>query len=134
MSTKHPIIAVTGSSGAGTTTVSTTFSQIFRREGVNAAMVEGDAFHRYDRSSMREAMAEMQQAGHTHFSHFGPEANLFEELEALFCSYGETGRGRILCMTQRRQGHSAGSQARSPRGRICCLALICCSTRACMVA
>jgi phosphoribulokinase len=95
MSAKHPIIAVTGSSGAGTTTVSSTFSQIFRREKVNAAMVEGDAFHRYDRLGMREAMAEMQRAGHTHFSHFGPEANLFEELETLFHGYRETGLGRI---------------------------------------
>lgn len=95
MSAKHPIIAVTGSSGAGTTTVSSTFSQIFRREKVNAAMVEGDAFHRYDRLGMREAMAERQRAGHTHFSHFGPEANLFEELETLFHGYRETGLGRI---------------------------------------
>ena len=34
MSEKHPIIAITGSSGAGTTTVQHTFEQIFRREGL----------------------------------------------------------------------------------------------------
>ena len=87
MSARHPIIAITGSSGAGTTTVMTTFAQIFRREGVTAAMIEGDAFHRYDRAQMRAMLAEQQAAGAAHFSHFGPEANLFEELERQFASY-----------------------------------------------
>ena len=94
MSAKHPIVAITGSSGAGTTTVMWTFQQIFRREGVTAAVVEGDAFHRFDRIQMRERMAEEQHAGNGHFSHFGPESNLFEELEALFRDYGKTGSGR----------------------------------------
>ena len=95
MSAKHPIIAITGSSGAGTTTVTNTFQQIFRREKVSAAIVEGDAFHRYDRAEMRTKMAEMQAKGDKHFSHFGPEANLFEELETLFRSYSATGTGRV---------------------------------------
>ena len=94
MSVKHPIVAITGSSGAGTTTVMWTFQQIFRREGVRAAIVEGDAFHRFDRQQMRQRMAEETKAGNEHFSHFGPESNLFEELEALFRSYGKTGVGR----------------------------------------
>jgi phosphoribulokinase len=94
MSVKHPIVAITGSSGAGTTTVMWTFQQIFRREGVRPAIVEGDAFHRFDRAQMRERMAEEQRAGNEHFSHFGPESNLFEELEALFRDYGKTGVGR----------------------------------------
>ncbi len=94
MSVKYPIVSITGSSGAGTTTVSSTFAQIFRREGVTAAMVEGDAFHRYDRAEMRAKMAEAAQHGHNHFSHFGPESNLFDELEALFRAYGEAGTGR----------------------------------------
>jgi phosphoribulokinase len=94
MSVKHPIVAITGSSGAGTTTVMWTFQQIFRREGVRAALVEGDAFHRYDRAEMRQMMIEQQKAGNNHFSHFGPDSNLFEELEALFRSYGKYGRGR----------------------------------------
>ena len=94
MSTKHPVIAVTGSSGAGTTTVKKTFTEIFRRENIEAAYVEGDAFHRYDRLEMRDRMELERQQGNAHFSHFGPEGNLFEELETLFREYGETGSGR----------------------------------------
>ncbi|MFY9779214.1 MAG: phosphoribulokinase [Candidatus Baltobacteraceae bacterium] len=95
MSAKHPVIAITGSSGAGTSTVKATFQEIFRREGVRAAVVEGDAFHRYNRLEMRAKMAEAQAAGNERFSHFGPEANLFEELESLFRVYGETGTSRV---------------------------------------
>ena len=94
MSEKHPIIAITGSSGAGTTSVTRTFQKIFRREKVQAALIEGDSFHRFDRKEMRKAMAEAEKAGNRHFSHFGPEANLFEELESVFREYGETGNGR----------------------------------------
>jgi phosphoribulokinase len=94
MSERHPIISITGSSGAGTTSVMRTFQEIFRREGVKAAFVEGDAFHRYDRTEMKQRMAEELKRGNEHFSHFGPENNLFEELEALFRDYGATGRGR----------------------------------------
>ncbi|HTO43302.1 MAG TPA: phosphoribulokinase [Burkholderiales bacterium] len=95
MSVAHPIIAVTGSSGAGTTSVTRTFQHIFRREKIAAALVEGDSFHRYDRAEMSAAMEEAARRGNTHFSHFGPEANLFEELETLFCEYGASGRGRV---------------------------------------
>jgi phosphoribulokinase len=95
MSQAHPIIAITGSSGAGTTTVTTTFEQIFRRESISAAVIEGDSFHRYDRLQMRALMAEKAAAGEQHFSHFGPEANLFAELEALFAAYGATGGGTM---------------------------------------
>jgi phosphoribulokinase len=94
MSTLHPIIAITGSSGAGTTSVSKTFAQIFRREHVNAAFVEGDAFHRYDRTGMAERMAAEAALGNHQFSHFGPAANLFDELEQLFADYAATGGGR----------------------------------------
>ncbi|MDE2306198.1 MAG: phosphoribulokinase [Gammaproteobacteria bacterium] len=95
MSTTHPIIAVTGSSGAGTTSVTRTFNWIFRREGINAAIVEGDSFHRYNREEMKAKMAEASARGDQHLSHFGPENNLFKELEETFRVYGETGRGRI---------------------------------------
>jgi phosphoribulokinase len=91
---KHPIISITGSSGSGTTSVKKTFDEIFRREKINAAYIEGDAFHRYDRAGMRVAMEEAQKAGDNHFSHFGPEANLLEELEAAFREYSESGSGR----------------------------------------
>ncbi len=95
MSAKHPIIAITGSSGAGTSTVMRTFVNIFRREGIKAALVEGDAFHAYDRAAMRQKMREEEAKGNHHFSHFGPDANLFGELENLFKTYSESGRGRI---------------------------------------
>lgn len=95
MSKKHPIIAITGSSGAGTTTVTKTFEHIFRREGLTAALVEGDSFHRFDRQTMKAKMSEELAAGNQHFSHFGPVANLFEELEGLFRRYGESGTGMV---------------------------------------
>jgi phosphoribulokinase len=94
MSATHPIIAVTGSSGAGTTSVMRTFEQIFRREQVTAAFVEGDSFHRYDRVAMRKKMSDALAQGDYSYSHFGPDANLFEELDSLFRSYGESGRGQ----------------------------------------
>lgn len=94
MSTRHPVIVVTGSSGAGTTTVKNTFEQIFRREGVTAATIEGDAFHRYDRAGMKVAIAEAEAAGNNHFSHFSPDANLLDELGAVFRQFGQDGTGR----------------------------------------
>lgn len=93
MSQKHPVIAVTGSSGAGTSTVKNSFEHIFRREKLNVAIVEGDSFHRYDRESMKAAVAESTKNNGRPISHFGPEANEFEKLEALFKEYGETGSG-----------------------------------------
>jgi phosphoribulokinase len=95
MSARHPIISVTGSSGAGTTSVTRTFQWIFRREGINAQVVEGDSFHRYNREEMKAKIAEAAREGNPHLSHFGPENNLFAELEALFRRYGETGRGKV---------------------------------------
>ena len=94
MSVKHPIIAITGSSGAGTTSVTRTFENIFRREKVTAAIIEGDSFHRYDRLEMRKKAAEAEKQGDKNFSHFGPTTNLFSELETLFRTYGETGTGK----------------------------------------
>lgn len=95
MSAKHPIIAVTGSSGAGTTSVMKTFEQIFRREHVEVAYVEGDSFHRYDREEMKQQMALALDRGDHHFSHFGPDSNLFGQLEELFRTYGDRGGGRV---------------------------------------
>ena len=94
MSERHPIIAITGSSGAGTTSVTRTFENIFRREGVKAAIIEGDSFHRYDRKEMKVKAAEAEAAGNKHFSHFGPKANELDKLEALFRTYAETGTGK----------------------------------------
>jgi phosphoribulokinase len=106
MSTKHPVIAITGSSGAGTTTVMSSFVNIFRREELKAHLVEGDAFHRFNRLEMRQEMKDAEARGDKNYSHFGPEANLFKELEDLFRSYGETGTGRT-----RKYLHDAGEAA-----------------------
>ena len=95
MSDRHPIISITGSSGAGTSTAKRAFEAMCAREGVKLAVVEGDAFHRYDRVEMKAQMAKAAERGDNHFSHFGPDANLFGELEKLFRSYGETGVGRV---------------------------------------
>ena len=94
MSHKHPVIAITGSSGAGTTTVKRAFEHIFWREKIDPMIVEGDSFHRYNRAEMREAMKKAETAGNRNFSHFGAEANLFGELEKLFKTYGETGTAK----------------------------------------
>ena len=93
MSKQHPVIAVTGSSGAGTTTVKTAFEHIFRRLEVNAAIVEGDSYHRYNRNEMRAAVTEASQRGEN-ISHFGPEANILCELAELFRQYGKDGTGK----------------------------------------
>lgn len=92
MSLKHPIIAVTGSSGAGTSIARDAFETMFRKIGIKPAFIEGDCFHRYDRAEMEKLNAEAEAKGEN-LTHFGPEGNLFEELEALFKEYGEKGTG-----------------------------------------
>lgn len=94
MSVKHPIIAVTGSSGAGTTTVKKAFEDIFRRGRFKPAVIEGDSFHRYDRQEMKQAVAAAEKEGRD-LSHFGPGANLFDKLEDLFHRYSESGTGQV---------------------------------------
>lgn len=95
MSVKHPIVAITGSSGAGTTTVMSSFKHIFRREGISAQVLEGDSMHRYDRMAMRAEMKRQTESGNNNFSHFGPEANLLAELEEIFKTFGATGKGKV---------------------------------------
>ena len=94
MSIKHPIISVTGSSGAGTSTVKHTFQQIFRRESVKAATLEGDAFHRYNRVEMKKELEKRNTNRGATFSHFSFEANLLPELEECFRNYSEKGKCR----------------------------------------
>ncbi len=94
MSTKHPIIAVTGSSGANRQTVRETFEKLCYREKLNSAYVQGDGFHRYDRTQMKKTIVEAAKDDDPHFSHFSPAANLFDEQETLYQVYGETGLGR----------------------------------------
>jgi phosphoribulokinase len=95
MSVKHPVIAVTGSSGAGTTTVMQSFAHIFRREGIEAQVIEGDSFHRYNRLEMRERVQAADRGSGPPISHFGPEGNLLRELADSFAEYGTSGRGRV---------------------------------------
>jgi phosphoribulokinase len=94
MSARHPIISITGSSGAGTTSVKRIFEQIFRREKIEAAFIEGDAFHRYDREAMKKKVAAEEKAGNPNFNHFNVEANELEKLEEIFEEYGRRGSGR----------------------------------------
>lgn len=93
MSVKHPIIAVTGSSGAGTSAVKDAFEYIFAKHNINAAIIEGDCFHKYNRIEMEYLSREATEQGYN-LTHFGPEGNLFEELEAVFRSYSENGTGK----------------------------------------
>lgn len=94
MSELHPIIAVTGSSGAGTSTAQQAFQRIFDALDVRAAYVQGDSFHAYNRERMR-AMLERARIRGENFSHFGPGANLFDKLEKLFRDYGARGTGMV---------------------------------------
>jgi phosphoribulokinase len=104
MSAKHPIISITGSSGAGTTSVKRIFEQIFRREKIEAAFIEGDAFHRYDRNGMKEKVAEEEKKGNPNFTHFNAEANELAILESVFEEYGRRGganfRPATCCSTK----------------------------------
>ena len=103
MSTRHPIIAVTGSSGAGTTTVMKSFAHIFRREKLKAQVIEGDSFHRFNRAEMREKVRAADHGEGPQISHFGPESNLLADLDRVFGQYGATGQGEV-----RRYIHDAG--------------------------
>jgi phosphoribulokinase len=94
MSKKHPVIAVTGSSGAGTTTVKRAFESIFRHYEINPAVIEGDSLHSLGRVEFRERVKLEEAKGNTTFSHFGPEANHFDKIEETFKVYGKTGGGK----------------------------------------
>jgi phosphoribulokinase len=93
MSAKHPIIAVTGSSGAGTSTTSSVFAHLFRQHKQQAAFIEGDSFHRYTRPEMDVAIRKAREEG-KHISYFGPEANDFQLLHHFFKEYGDSGTGQ----------------------------------------
>lgn len=111
MSKKHPVISVTGSSGAGTSTVKRAFEHIFLMENIKAAIVEGDSYHKYNRLEMREVMKTASAEGRN-MSHFGLEANVLDKLEDLFKEYGETGNG------QRRYYLHSSEEAEYHNGRL----------------
>lgn len=112
MSVKHPVVAVTGSSGAGTSTVKKAFEHIFFREKITPLIIEGDSYHRYDRAAMKEQMAKEEAKGNRFFSHFGENANEFGKLEETFKTYGETGK------CQRRYYLHSDEEAEHHNGRI----------------
>ncbi|CAC9950268.1 Phosphoribulokinase [Bathymodiolus heckerae thiotrophic gill symbiont] len=91
MSKQHPVVVVTGSSGAGTTFVKRAFESIFEKEEITALIVEGDSFHKYDRAAMKKMVQTEEEKGNNHFSHFGPDANEFNKIEDTFKDYGTTG-------------------------------------------
>ncbi|HEY0973425.1 MAG TPA: phosphoribulokinase [Solimonas sp.] len=92
MSLSHPIIGITGSSGAGTSTAVKAFARVFDGLRLRPAMVEGDAFHAYDRSQLRKTL-ERARIRSENFSLFGPSGNHLERLEGLLRQYGDTGTG-----------------------------------------
>ena len=91
MSKKFPIVAITGSSGSGTTTVRQSFQHIFKREKINATVIEGDSYHKYERAEMDALIKERDSNPASNFSHFGPEANILGELANTFETFGQTG-------------------------------------------
>lgn len=93
MTIKHPVVAVTGASGAGTTVVQQAFNQIFFRQGLNAAFIQGDSFLKYDKDEMFQVMDDAESEDKV-LSCYGPDLNNFQALEALFKNYSETGTGR----------------------------------------
>jgi phosphoribulokinase len=114
MSVRHPIIAVTGSSGAGTTTVMKSFAHIFRREKISAQVIEGDSFHRFSRVEMRERVRQADQGEGPQISHFGPESNLLADLAGTFAAYGQSGAGQVRryvhdAAEARELGHEPGT-------------------------
>lgn len=94
MSVQHPIVTVTGSSGAGTSFVKRAVEAIFDRESLNVAIIEGDSFHKYSRVDMRAKVAESKENGGPVLTHFSEYANEFPKLEELFKTYKETGAGQ----------------------------------------
>lgn len=95
MSDKHPIVTVTGSSGAGRGLVRSLFEKVCSRQGIRPAFVNGESFHRFTRAEMRARTDEARAKGDMDFSHFGPDANLFEAQDELYRTYAASGTGRV---------------------------------------
>ena len=135
MSARHPIIAITGSSGAGTTSVTRTFENVFRRENLNAAIIEGDSFHRHDRKAMKIKAAEAEAAGNKNFSHFGPENNLFRSSKPCFVITPTPAKASAAntCTIPKRPPLTSKILAPSPPGKTCPPTPTCCFTKVCTV-
>ncbi len=136
MSAKHPIISITGSSGAGTTSVKRIFEQIFRRENIEAAFIEGDAFHKYDRNAMKAKVAEEEMKGNPNFTHFNADANELQKLDETFEEYAtarEPAKPAPTSMTMRKQSSIAHRQEPLPNGAAS-IPAICFFMKGCTVA
>ena len=110
MSRQHPVIAITGSSGAGTSTVKKAFEHIFHRNDIKPLIIEGDSFHMYDRAEMKANVIREEENGNLFFSHFGPQANHFNKIATTFADYGSTGhceRRYYLHSDQEAEHHNA---------------------------
>jgi phosphoribulokinase len=92
LSARHPILGITGSSGAGTSSAVRVFARLFKALGLKAAMIEGDAFHAVDREGNKKAIERARIRGEN-FSLFGPAGNHLDRLQSLLREYGEKGTG-----------------------------------------
>jgi len=120
MSKRHPVVAVTGSSGAGTSTVKRAFEHIFAREDIVPAVVEGDSYHRFDRMPMKKAMAEALSKGEieTFISQGRPSVIRFKIDEKIEIKWLDQIRGEIkwhgkdlggdLVLSRRAKGYEIG--------------------------
>ncbi len=104
MSEQHPVIAVTGASGAGTTVVQQAFKEIFFRQKINAAFVQGDGFLRYSDKDTEKHISQTLADGQ-HISCYGPELNDFSRLEESFHRYSESGNCSIRCKVSHENAH-----------------------------
>ena len=89
----YPVFVVTGSSGAGTSTVQEALKHIFWRLSLIPLYIEGDSYHRWGREETKKQMEAARVEGRT-LSHFSPEANLLNELRDNFKRYGASGIGK----------------------------------------
>ncbi len=111
MSLQHPIIGITGASGAGTSTAMKVLQHLAEVLQLKAAVIEGDAFHAYDREQLRAALERARIRGEN-FSLFGPAGNLLERLDATLEAYARDGSGKIRrYLHTEAEGEAAGQAA-----------------------
>lgn len=111
MSIKNPIIVITGSSGSGSKRVSDVFNHIAWREEINHLIVDGSAFHRYERDEMASRVEQASAEGR-YLTHFSPEGNRLDLLESLFREFASDGTGQYRhYLHTEEQAHEHGQAA-----------------------